>query len=42
VQGTGQIGTVFIRGWTVINDSQTPNWADVSTTQNPGWTDIPT
>ena len=42
LQGTGQIGTVLIRGWTVINDTQTANWGNVSTVQNPGWTDIPT
>ena len=31
VQGTGAIGTVYIRGWSIINDQQTPNWTNIET-----------
>jgi hypothetical protein len=31
VSGVGAVGTVNIRGWTVINDSQTPDWTEINT-----------
>ena len=40
VAGTGQIGTVLIRGWTVVPDAQTPNWVTVSDSQTPNWVEI--
>lgn len=37
VAATGAVGTVLLRGWTTIGDSQTPSWAAITDTQTPNW-----
>jgi hypothetical protein len=51
VSGAGQVGTIVVSNWTIvddaqaagwgnINDSQSPNWAPVNSPQTPGWVDV--
>jgi len=40
VVGTGAVGTITRRGWTTIDDSQTPNWTTINDSQTPSWIDV--
>lgn len=40
VSGTGGVEAVFINGWAVIDDSQSPTWTNITDSQSPNWTEI--
>ena len=40
VSGTGAVGTDLIRGWTVVDDSQTVNWVAVNDAQSITWVEV--